>query len=98
MAVILVSVSISAVVITSFVLLHGPDRLPRQLVRFGLTCLLGRFLYRKANWARWLGGIFYVLAGWASLSGIVGRVELSSRFSSHGPSVRILRCGPPCVA
>ncbi len=58
---------ISALVIIRSNLLTGPHRLPQQVVRFILTVLLAFFLYRGANWARWLLVILYGLGGVGSL-------------------------------
>ena len=73
-AVIVASLSVSALVILSYNIRLGPQALPQQIVRFLLTCGLCVFLYQGANWARWvvgvlsgLGGLLSMIAGFAAL-------------------------------
>lgn len=47
-------------------------RLRQQIVRLLLISVLSVFLYSGANWARWVGGIFFALAGLASILGAIG--------------------------
>lgn len=39
----------------------GPDRLPLQLVRFGIAAMLAWLMYRGVNWARWMAAVFCLL-------------------------------------
>lgn len=44
----------SLTVMTYYIVEIGTDRLPNQIVRFLVTCVLCREIYRRKSWARWL--------------------------------------------
>ena len=70
-AVILAIVGLSLLTIVSFTSFRGTERLPQQIVRFLLTIALCYFLYRGANWARWVTVVLCGLGGPAAvLSGV----------------------------
>lgn len=69
LAVIVASLTMSLLVIVLFNLGRGPERLPQQIIRFLLTAGLCVFLYRGANWARWVGGVLFALGALGSLLG-----------------------------
>jgi hypothetical protein len=69
LAVIVASLTLSVLVIVAFNLGRGPERLPQQIVRLLLTIGLCVFLYRGANWARWVAGLLFALGGLGSLLG-----------------------------
>lgn len=60
--VIIATIALSLISIITSVLVDGQP-LPAHLVRFLLTILLCLFLYRGANWARWIVVILLLLAG-----------------------------------
>jgi len=74
--VIVISLTFSVLVIVTFNILLGPENLPQQIVRFLLTVGLCAFLYKGANWARWVASILFGLAGLQGLIG--GLVALST--------------------
>ncbi len=76
LAVIVASLMISILVIVVFNISRGPERLPQQIVRFLGTIALCVFLYRGANWARWVVSILSILAGFGAL--LLGLDALSS--------------------
>ena len=57
------TVGFSALVIITFILLVGPQRLLPQVARFIFTVLLGIFLYRGTKWAYWVLVVLYGLGG-----------------------------------
>jgi hypothetical protein len=63
----------SAIVILSYVVLAGFDRIVPQCIRFGLTCLLARSLIRGWTPGRWITILLLGLGGFMS---IVGSIEL----------------------
>jgi hypothetical protein len=67
LGVIVVTIGLSALVIVATNLALGPARLPVQIVRFLLTVALSIFLYRGANWARWVGVVLFAIGGLSSL-------------------------------
>lgn len=69
LVVIVATLTLSVLVIVAFNTIQGPQRLPQQIVRFFLTVGLSVFLYRGANWARWVAGILFALGGVGSLVG-----------------------------
>ena len=77
LAVIVASLTLSVLAIVAFNIARGPERLPQQIVRLLLTVGLCVFLYRGANWARWVAGILFVLAGLGSLLGGVAVLSTS---------------------
>lgn len=77
LAIIVASLSLSLLAIAAFNISGGPERLPRQIVRFFLTVGLCVFLYRGANWARWVAGILFALGGLGSLIGGVAVLTTS---------------------
>lgn len=62
-AVIAVTLALSVMVILVYLTSIGPQKVPQQIVRLILTGVLCVFLYRGVNWARWVAGILFVLAG-----------------------------------
>lgn len=76
LAIIVASLALSVLAILVFNVARGPERLPQQIVRFLLTVGLCVFLYRGANWARWVAGILFTLGGVGSL--LVGSVALTT--------------------
>jgi hypothetical protein len=69
LAVIVATLTLEVLAIVAFNTVQGPQSLPQQIVRFFLTVGLCVFLYRGANWARWVAGILYALGGLGSLVG-----------------------------
>lgn len=69
LAVIGSTLAVSALVFVAFNASQGPQRLPQQIGRFVLTVGLCVFLYRGANWARWVAGLRFASAGLASVVG-----------------------------
>lgn len=69
LAIIVASLAISVLVIVAFTVARGTALLPQQIVRFLLTVGLCVFLYRGANWARWVAVILFALGGVMSLVG-----------------------------
>ncbi len=78
-AVIVASLALSLVVIGTFNLVRGPERLPQQVVRFLLAAGLCAFLYRGANWARRVAGILFATGALGSL--VVGLPALPGKAS-----------------
>ena len=68
-AVVAALISTSALVAVVYYFERGSDRLPSQVVRFLLTVVLCVFLYRGANWARWVAGVLCGLSGVGSMFG-----------------------------
>ena len=79
------SVAISAIVIAIYVGTTGTDRLPQQVVRFGLTCALGYFLYRGASWARWTAIVLFALG--ALVSALTSVVMLTKGVGNVAPAL-----------
>ena len=77
LAVIVATLTMSVLIIVTFNAVQGPQRLPQQIVRFFLTVGLCVFLYRGANWARWVAGILFAMAGLGSLLGGVAALTTS---------------------
>jgi hypothetical protein len=77
LTVIVATLTLSVLVIVASYTIQGPQRLPRQIVRFFLTVGLCVFLYRGANWARWVAGILFAVAGLGSLVDGVGALTIS---------------------
>ena len=77
LAVIVATLTMSVLVIVTFNAVQDPQRLPQQIVRFFLTVGLCVFLYRGANWARWVAGILFAMAGLGSLLGGVAALTTS---------------------
>jgi hypothetical protein len=67
LAVIAATLTLDVLAIVTSSAILGPQRLPQQIVRFLLSIGLCVYLYRGANWARWVAGILYALAGLGSL-------------------------------
>lgn len=89
----------SAIVIVNYNLVVGQDRLPTQLVRFGLTLFLCWALYRGKGWARGVCMVLFGLAGLAmayravtsssTLAAMVAAIYLGSvYFLALSPDVR----------
>jgi hypothetical protein len=76
--------SISALVISSYNLTKGHDRLNEQIFRFILLAILCLFLCLGHNWARWLLGIF---SGLAVLVGVLGVAFLISKGNIIGAGI-----------
>ncbi len=76
LAVIAGTLTVSILVIVAFNIIQGPERLPQQIIRLLLTFGLCVFLYRGANWARWIAGILFAWGGVGSL--LAGALMLSS--------------------
>ena len=66
-AVIVSALAVSVLNVAAFNVAVGTERVPQQLIRFVLTVGLCIFLSRRANWARWVAGILFALAGVGSL-------------------------------
>ena len=64
-------VSLSSILLTN--LASGPQNLGQQGIRLLLTIGLCFYLYQGRNWARWVAGILFGLAG---LVGILGAFAL----------------------
>ena len=62
-AVIVSALAVSVLNVAAFNVAVGTERVPQQLIRFVLTVGLCIFLSRRANWARWVAGILFALAG-----------------------------------
>jgi len=89
LAVIVATLTLSVLVIVVFNTIQGAQRLPRQIVRFFLTVGLCVFLYRGANWARWVAGGLFTLAGLGSFSGGGANDQHGrSGAAGHGPDLR----------
>ena len=86
-AVIAATLTTSVIVIATFNMDQGSDRLPLQIVRFLLTLGLCFLLYRGTNWARWVAGILFGLTGLGSLAG--GFALLSA----HKPGLAMIALG-----
>jgi hypothetical protein len=78
LAVIVASLALEVLTIALFNLQLGPARLPQQIIRFLLTIGLCIFLYRGANWARWLAGVLFALVGPISLVLGLGTLPMTS--------------------
>ncbi len=57
------TIGISLFVIISYNARVGHEKLPRQLVRLGLTALMFFFVYKGSQVARWIAVILLVLGG-----------------------------------
>ena len=104
LAVIVTTLTLSALVIIVYNFVRGQDHLHQQVVRFTLTVGLCIALYRGANWARltvvvlyWLAGMGGLLWGIILLSNNIivgfilmtmGWIYLALAFSLCAPSVR----------
>ncbi len=67
----------SIAVIVTYNLTVGPHKLPFQVIRFALTCLLCWSLIRGWNPGRWITAILMGLAGVGSLLGGLGLIGRS---------------------
>ena len=65
--VIVACLTLSVLVIFAYNIIVGSDTLPQQIVRLILTAGLCIFLYRGANWARWVASVLFALGGLFSL-------------------------------
>jgi len=92
LAIIAFAMSMPMVVITTFHIGRNQERLPQQIVRFVLTLVLCTFLFRGANWARWVAVILFLVAGTAEL--VEGVVLLSD--GTHG--LILIATGSVCLA
>ncbi len=77
LAVMVATLTLSVLVIGTFNIVQGSERLPQQIVRFLLTVGLCVFLYRGANWARWVASVLFVLGGVGSLLGGIAVLSTS---------------------
>lgn len=57
-----VAIAISFLTVT-FNVVRDPDRLPQQLVPFGLTLGLCAYLVRGRSWARWISVLLFLIGG-----------------------------------
>jgi len=108
LGVIVAILSISVVVILSFVLALGTSRLLPQIIRLMITIVICMYLYKGAPWARWVlsalisvGGIMGILSG---LGGLALAGANSAHFymllmgSTYIASVAVLWLAPPVRA
>lgn len=58
-----ITILISLIVIITFTVNFGTIRIIPQIIRFVLTVLLGYFLYKEKQWARWICVVLFLLSG-----------------------------------
>ncbi|MFY9346041.1 MAG: hypothetical protein WAT39_26360 [Planctomycetota bacterium] len=70
--IIIATLSMSAAVTATYLLVRGSDRLSQQWVRFVLTVILSLNLYWGAAWARWIASVLFLIGGVLGLVSLFG--------------------------